>query len=254
MRHLFITLNGQTLSYYCSDQLNLQNTPIFLHGWGSEAQHLKILFQSLNNYLAIDLPGFGQSQLPNTPWGLEEYAEMVKLVVNTFQIKSPILIGHSFGGSIALQYALKFPQVKKLILIDSAGLRLPSVKKSIFLLLTKLIKPLFTSSVNNPLYKKFRNTFYRLIGSEDFIEAGPRTEIFKKIIAYNLRPFLPLINTETILIWGANDWATPLKHAHIFAKELPHAKLEIIPKAGHFCFIDQPQAATTLLIQALNDN
>jgi pimeloyl-ACP methyl ester carboxylesterase len=74
-------------------------------------------------------------------------------------------------------------------------------------------------------------------------------ETYKRVIEEDLEPLLPLVQASTLLLWGSKDKATPLKDARVMAKKIPNAKLVVLPKAGHFSFLDQP----TLAQKALDD-
>jgi len=107
---------------------------LLLHGWGGSIESFLPVFNSLKKYTelnpsfkyriwSMDLPGFGQSDVPPQNWGSFEYAEFVKKFLDNFTIDKIILIGHSFGGRISIILASKYKTlVDKLILIDSAGI------------------------------------------------------------------------------------------------------------------------------------
>ena len=92
---------------------------IFLHGWGQNIQMMMPLatqFLKKHNILVIDLPGFGESEEPKEVWEIFDYAELINEIVKELKIKNPILIGHSFGGKIAMSYSLRY-EINKLVLL-----------------------------------------------------------------------------------------------------------------------------------------
>ena len=94
-------------------------TLVFLHGWGQNIEMMFPLakpFLQKYNCLLIDLPGFGKSNEPPYPWSLDDYADMLNELLKKLNIKKVIIIGHSFGGKIALVYALKY-NVEKLVIL-----------------------------------------------------------------------------------------------------------------------------------------
>ena len=99
------------------------NPIILLHGWGVDIS----IFDSITNMLktkytvyAIDLPGFCKSEEPDIPYNLDDYVELLYQFIVDLDIYNPILLGHSFGGRIAIKFASSY-KVNKLILVDSAG-------------------------------------------------------------------------------------------------------------------------------------
>ena len=100
---------------------NSEKTLLFLHGWGQNIEMMEPIakpFMNEYNVLILDLPGFGKSSEPKTVWSLEDYATMVNAFVKKFKLNHLILIGHSFGGKIAILYASLY-KVEKLILLAS---------------------------------------------------------------------------------------------------------------------------------------
>ena len=101
---------------------------VLLHGWADSSVTFTALTTHLkSNYtvVALDLAGFGNSQPPNSAWGLQEYAESVANTLTKLDIKNVhLLIGHSNGGAIAM-YAVahQLVQPKKLVLLASSGIR-----------------------------------------------------------------------------------------------------------------------------------
>ena len=74
MREKQVIINGLNINYFQSEDLKKEEVVVFLHGWGSRAAHLKSVFENLPNFVALDLPGFGGSDLPLSPWGVSEFA------------------------------------------------------------------------------------------------------------------------------------------------------------------------------------
>ena len=94
---------------------------VFLHGWGQNIQMMIPLakpFIKKYNCMIIDLPGFGDSEEPQEVYTIYDYAEMVNKLLTSKKIKNPIIIGHSFGGKIALVYATKY-KTNKIVLLAS---------------------------------------------------------------------------------------------------------------------------------------
>lgn len=226
------------IQYFQSENINKNNTLLFLHGWGSCAMHFVKTLEKCENFVAVDLPGFGNSEAPKTVWSLAEYAVFVEEFLKKLNFENPILAGHSFGGSVGIKYCARKSKCQKLILIGSAGIRKRNTEKTVFFIIAKIFGVLFSLPVLKALKDNARKSYYKMIDSEDYINAGILTETYKKVISEDLTPDLREIKTPTVLIWGENDKDTPLKDGELMQQLIENSKLFIIPDAKHYVFLD----------------
>lgn len=233
--------------FYLSDKKNCK-TLVFLHGWGVDSQlWFKIVPELINrnyNLYFLDLPGFGQSQIPNTTYDIDDYKKIVYTFVNKLGLKKINLIGHSFGGSIAIKVASENPNfLTKLVLVNAAGIRHSSIQKNVRTALAKIISPLFSSSFMQPI----RIKFYQMIGSE-YLNIPSMSKIFTRVVSENLMPLLSKINKPTLIISGDKDDVTPVTHAQEMNKKIKKSELVVL-SAGHFSFLDQPREFVKVLTE-----
>ena len=250
-----IIINNLLINYYSvlPDKKSTNKTLIFLHGWGVDSKlWFKIVPQLINkNYSLyfLDLPGFGQSQDPNTIYSVDDYKKIVYEFVKKLDIKKVNLIGHSFGGRIAIKLAAENPDfLDKIVLIDTAGIVTVSKIKRLTALIAKVISPIFKPGFMQPLRRKL----YFLIGSE-YLENEKLSKIFSKVVSENLTRLLTRIKKPALIIWGKNDQITPLYYGQLMNKLIPKSKLVVFEKAGHFSFLDQPEEFNKELIKFIND-
>jgi|SRR5579859_2716091 len=215
---------------------NSLKTPVFiLHGWSVDQQsHEK--WQPLLTALAdagieaklLDIPGL--SAPLNEVWGLNNYAKWLDIQLKKYE--KVILIGHSFGGQLAVRYTAIHPQkIQKLILIDSAGLRshaLPAVaKRSVFLFGAKFGKTFLRGN-------SFRRILYKLAREHDYENASPiLRQTLSRVLADEVQKDLPKITAPTLIIWGASDKVTPLAFGTFFQKHVRNSALKTIDEARH---------------------
>lgn len=219
------------------------NIPIILlHGWGInsdkyvETANQLVIHDSRFMILVLDLPGFGKSNEPSTIWGVDDYVELIKNFSNNLKLENIILIGHSFGGRIAIKFAAKYPEkIKALILTGAAGIkRTLTVKQKTFYYLAKIGKIFFSLPLISKFEKLAQKVLYKATGEKDYYNAqGVMKETFKKVIAEDLTPSLEKINKPTLLVWGENDLSTPISDAYIMKERIKKSELVIIEKANH---------------------
>ncbi len=223
-------------------QVNGSGKPVvLLHGWGGEANSFKPVFDWLSStykVYAIDLPGFGLSEIPETAWDATDYARFLSAFFKKLDIESAHLIGHSYGGRISIVMAAVEPDlVDKLILVDSAGLIPPRTLKYHLRVSVAKIGRLIRHC--GPIGNRFADVLSKMMGSKDYQEAGPMRATLVKSVNQDLRPLLPKIKASTLLIWGENDIDTPISFGRIMSEEIPNAELVILKDAGHFSYLDQ---------------
>lgn len=233
-----IIIQGLNVRYYQNEKFSIVQPVIFLHGWGSRAMVFKKIFEKCGNALAMDLPGFGGSEAPMLAWSLSDYASFINEFFKKMNIKNPIIAGHSFGGSIGIKYCAKFSNIKKLILIGSAGIRKKTAKKFFLLIFSKFFGILWRLPIIRASKESIKKYFYKVIDSEDYLNAGMLADTYKKIINEDLKKDLKKNHTSAVLIWGENDLDTPVQNAKLMHSLLKNSRLYIIPNAGHYVFLD----------------
>ncbi len=208
-----------------------------LHGWGSSCEVFKNSMSLMaEKYCVVvpDLPGFGETEEPKEPWCVDDYVDFVIDFISEFKAKKVVLMGHSYGGRIIIKLAnrknLPF-ELSKLILVDAAGIKPKlSFKSKVKVKTFKLLKHLLPQS----LIAKLRNK----MGSADYNNASPiMKQTMVKSIAEDLTPLLKGIKTETLLVWGKSDTATPLADGQLMEKEIKNSGLVTLD-GGHYSFLD----------------
>jgi len=238
---LNLKINELEINYQMSGQ---GQAILLLHGWGADLYSFKSVYDTLSIdfcVYAIDLPGFGQSTPPKTVWNTQDYANCIKQFIQQLNIKNPILIGHSFGGRIAIRLAAAQEQMTKLILVDSAGIK-PKRTSSYYLkiYLYKFIKKIVTLPLLNSIFNSFVERAKRKLGSTDYQNAnGIMRDILITVVNEDLTILLSKITIPTLLIWGEHDQATPVSDGQLMEKLIPNAGLVVLKNAGHFSYLDK---------------
>jgi pimeloyl-ACP methyl ester carboxylesterase len=215
---------------------------LLLHGWGGAIESFAPVLDDLHRsytVAAFDLPGFGQSSLPPSAWGSADYARLTLKIMDRLQMDRPHLIGHSFGGQVSIQLAAIAPKrVGKLVLVCSAGIRTrPILATRLKRTAARLGK--WLAAHGGWIGERLRAAIYRRVQSQDYANAGPLRPTLVRVITEDLAPLLPLIQSPTLLVWGAQDRAVPLAAAQVMARLIPDAQLVVFENAGHFAYLDQ---------------
>jgi pimeloyl-ACP methyl ester carboxylesterase len=225
---------------------------VMLHGWGSDRSTFALLAGQLSgNYrvIRIDLPGFGGTQAPTEPWGIEEYCHFVAAVLKKRQVeKIHTVIGHSMGGRIALQaFGRGVLFAPHLVLIASHGIKESAqLRNQAYKAVAKTGK-IATKVLPSSMQRRLRSKLYEQAGATDYLHAGNMKESFKKIINTDAQADAAAITSDTLLIYGEQDTQTPPAFGERFNQLITRSRLEVVSDAGHFVHIDKPTHVLTLV-------
>ena len=203
---------------------------VLLHGWGQNIQMMDPLGKLLKNcrITILDLPGFGSSMEPSFAYNISDYASLLHEFLKELKIDNPILIGHSFGGRIAIYYASTYP-VSKLVLFGS-----PFIKRGNDSLKLKVFKNLKKIKFLNNLAEVMKNH----LGSEDYKNAsGVMRQILVNTVNTDLSSNASKITCPTLLIWGNNDEAVPVSEAKKLESLINDSAL-IVLNGTHYCYLE----------------
>jgi long-chain acyl-CoA synthetase len=220
-----------------------QRTFVFLHGFGG--QSLQWIYQmqkfSLQNrVIALDLRGHGLSDKPASGYEMPRLLNDIETALNTLRVSEPVvLVGHSFGGALAVEFALAHPgRVERLVLIATAG--------------EFRLNPLFRLGLNLP------NWLLRVI--------GPLTRSWLSAPPHALKPFyhttlsgwrgwdaFRALTVPTLVIRGHRDAVFEKVHFEQVAKNIPGAEDADIGVSGHMVMLERREAVNRAIERFLED-
>lgn len=211
---------------------------LIIHGWGATSYSWRDVSYCLAKkgfeVIAIDLPGFGETPPPKDVWGYNDYINFLFSFVKKVELGKFYLLGHSFGGALALKFTSKHEElVDKLVLCDAA-----IVRKERLNLRQKIVKSLskyFSKIVSKtPMYPLFEKVAYWFAGTYDYYHANPiMKEIFKKVVLEDMTNIASKLKKECLIVWGEYDQATPLEDAFILDNLIENSQLKVIIGSGH---------------------
>jgi len=218
---------------------------VLLHGWGVDSSIFKNIIPKLNYYcILIDFIGFGKSDEPKECFTIDDYVMQVHLMVNCLKIRNFTLLGHSFGGRVAIKYNYYY-NINNLILSDSAGIK--KISKT-------LKRKIFKYKIKKKFYYIFSKKKYKDLieksGSRDYKVLSPiMKQTMNKVIKEDLKKYCIHRRTKTMILWGINDTETPLKDGYTFYNLYENSRMVIFYKSGHFPHLDEADK----FIRVIND-
>ncbi len=239
---------------------------LLVHGIGQEGardfREQIAWLQSSFHVVAVDLPGFGQSDKPNVLYSPANYARVLKQVADRFFGHPFVLVGHSMGAIVSLRYAAAYPKdVERLVVMDAPGVLHRHTLTSRYLAqlgveyVPPFIDPLdkLTSIARwllAPLERMTPDPQIVLSSAQlrqSVLGADPAKIAGLALVSEDLREVLPKIRAETLIVWGAQDPVAPLRTGRVLAIKLPRARLVVIESAGHEPMLQTPERFRAVL-------
>lgn len=241
-------VDGLAVNY--EDQGNGKSL-LLLHGWQQDLgtfDQLNSLLEKNFRVIRLDLPGFGDSELPKETWGVNDYAKFVRAFCDKLDVEPEIIAGHSFGGRVAIVLAgNEILHPRKVILIDSAGIsHTGSLRNQALKAVAKTGKAVLSLPGLKSLQKPLRKKLYDKAGNSDYLSAGPLKKIYQETIQQDLTGVAAKISQPTLLIWGNADTETPLVEGEQLAGLIEDSRLEVM-EGGHFIYLDYPKDVARLI-------
>lgn len=266
-----------------SSQLNLYyethgtGTPvIFLHGFGASVFSWRHLVGNLSRdyqLILIDLKGFGKSPKPNDKnYSIQDQAELVYKFIIEHDLNNLVLVGHSYGGGVALYTAIRLSEenstrLSSLVLIDSLAYkqRLP---RFIRLLRTPVLGPLglhilpskmnVKSILNLAYYDDKRITKDQIVAYAEPLESpGARKSLLriaKQIVPSNIDEIsarYKTLNYPTLILWGRQDKIVPLQVGERLHSDIRNSAFVVIEQCGHIPHEEKPDEAMSVISEFL---
>lgn len=251
---------------------------LLLHGIGCDhttwQRSLELLAQD-HTVIAPDFLGHGHSDSPRADYSVGAYADRLRDLLTLLEIPTATVVGHSFGGGVALQFAYQYPALtERLVLVDPGGIG-PQIHPLLRAMTLPGAGPALGVWTFPPLLAVTRLAagvvhHYKVPGSIDLpfalsvlgsIADSRRRAAFLHILRavidwrgqqLSILSRAGLLSTTPILlVWGERDSVIPVIQADEFGRVLPHARIHRVAGAGHFPHIDAPQEFSEVLTDFL---
>lgn len=263
----FVTVAGTRLRYIEAGQ----GAPVvLLHGLGASMyawrKNLEPIAAAGFRVVAFDNRGFGGSDKPATGYDNAAYAELVRGVLDSLHLPDAVLVGHSMGGAIAAEVAIRYPdRVRGLVLIDAAGLgaRLPLL---FHIARWPVLGPLALGLRSRGLTERILKSTYAdpsKVTPEDVDQYyAPVAEpaygramrgVLREFRFDALRGRLDRVAAPTLVLWGEEDRQIPPALGRALAAGIAGSAFLTIPHAGHAAAEEAPETTNRIVIKFLRE-
>lgn len=231
------------------------NKVYILHGWTYSTEKwqpfINLLKQKGVEVNMLKIPGLTEKL--DKVWQIDDYVDWLKQTMNPASPQGGqfnnkiILIGHSNGGRIALNFAIKYPdKLSHLILIDSSGIYhnelTLKIKRLVFGSIAKIGAQALCRArlldrrgrIMRNFSEALRNILYKIVGEGDYKTATPiMKQTMINLINSDRLLNLDMVTVPTLIIWGREDKTTPLSDGKLMGKQIKNSKLYVVDNAKH---------------------
>jgi pimeloyl-ACP methyl ester carboxylesterase len=248
---------------------------VWVHGLGGSWQNwLEQLpvFAADHRCVALDLPGFGASPMPDEDISIPGYGRLVGAAMDAIGLRSAAVVGNSMGGFIAAELAVQSPdRVEKLVLVSAAGLSSEHLRRRPLITAARLgrYSAAWVGARSDELTR--RPGARRLIASAviKYPHRLPAALVAEQVrgtgkpgfvaaldalMSYRIRDRLGEISVPTLIVWGTSDRLVPVRDADAFERSIPHAHKTIFEDTGHVPQLERPAAFNAVLRDFLADD
>jgi pimeloyl-ACP methyl ester carboxylesterase len=252
---------------------------VFVHGlsgsWPNWLEQLPV-FANERRVVALDLPGFGHSPMPDGEISISGYGRLLDRLFDALGIGAAAVVGNSMGGFVAAELAIAFPQrVERLVLVSAAGISthrdartlraIPALERAERAL--AMAGASFASRSDTVARRsRLRDATLNLVvrhpnrlpaplAAEQLRGAGKPgfMQALQATIHYDLRHRFPEIACPTLIVWGDNDRVISVRDADAFAGLIPGSRKVVFEDTGHLPMLERPAAFNALLRDFLGE-
>ncbi len=247
---------------------------VFVHGLGGRWQNwLENLPRAAQERrtLALDLPGFGDSELPAGEPSIPEYGRLVEEFCAALDLGSVALVGNSMGGFVAAEVAIRFPErADRLVLVSAAGISITHLRRMPALTAMRVASAVGSRAVaasrdvvTRPRLRHL--TLQTIVRHPTRLPADTTWELLRSagrpgfmpamraLLEYDFTERLAEIGCPTLIVWGDQDMLVPVEDASEFERRIRDARKVILEDTGHVPMVERPRAFNDYLMSFLSE-
>jgi len=252
---------------------------LFVHGlsgsWQNWLEQLPVLADE-HRVIAVDLPGFGYSPMPDWEISIAGYARLLDRLLGELGIDAAAVVGNSMGGFIGAELAISHPRrVERLVLVSAAGLStyndprtvraLPALRR-LDRIIAAGVAWLAAKSETVERRPRLREATLNIVvrhpsrlpaalAAEQLRGAGKPgfVQALEDLMGYDVRERLPEVACPTLIVWGDSDRLITVADADVFQELIPDSRKVVFEDTGHMAMLERPAAFNELLSRFLSE-
>jgi pimeloyl-ACP methyl ester carboxylesterase len=267
-------IDGRSVNYVDYGESRDGARPVILiHGlaacWQCWLETIPRLAAEGRRVIAIDLPGFGASEMPREDISISGYGRTVESLCDRLDLGQVVVVGHSMGGFTGAEVAIQYPErVERLVLQAAAGISTNNLRSEPLLAGARLLAGLGARAAARSRFVATRprmrylalqavmrhpsripaDFVWELVshsGREGFVPA------LEAIVSYDFRERLSQIECPTLVVWGREDMLVPARDADEYARVIPDARRVVFEDTGHSPMMERPQTFNDCVVEFL---
>jgi pimeloyl-ACP methyl ester carboxylesterase len=249
---------------------------VFVHGlagsWQNWLEQLPA-FADHHRVIALDLPGFGRSEMPAQRISISGYARTLDALCDALDVEAAAFVGNSMGGFVGAELAIAFPErVERLTLVSAAGLTVEHMRSERGLAALRRAENALAfymgwiASHSDTVARRarLRRAVLALVAAHpDRLPAPLAAEQIRgsgkpgfvdavdALTSYPIRHRIPEIACPTLIVWGDRDRVVPVRDAHEFERLIPNSRRVVLEDTGHVAMLERPARFNALLEEFL---
>jgi pimeloyl-ACP methyl ester carboxylesterase len=247
---------------------------VFVHGlsgnWQNWLENIPFAAEG-RRVVAMDLPGFGRSEMPREDISISAYARVVDRLCEQLGLGPVAVVGNSMGGFIGAELAIAFPErVERLVLLSAAGISSTNLYRRPTMTVARytaalgaltasrskaiVSRPRLRHAVLSPVMRHPTRLPADLLweilqgsGRPGFVDA------LEALMTYDYSDRLPEIGCPTLVVWGREDMLVPVSDADEYERLIPDARKTVFDDTGHVAMLERPVAVNRCLASFLEE-
>jgi pimeloyl-ACP methyl ester carboxylesterase len=253
---VFVHHTGPTVLPHVIPDTRRGHAILAIHGAGGNGNPYRPLLDRLaaaHSPFAFDFPGHARSGGLDSLGSIPRMAEFTRQLAGTLGLRAPVLLGHSMGGMVALEYALRWPaEVRALVLVGSAPRS--TIPEAMVAQLERVVAGKARRDFSREAFSPASSPDVVRAGIMEELKTDPRAGLgdLLAVRAFDASARLGEVRVPTLVLHGEDEMERLRTGSDELAAAIPGARKQVIPKAGHMAPLEQPEAVATAVLAFLS--